>query len=231
MFIRTDGVGRGICAPALLGMIVTVSASADIVYENDFEGLIGPEWSDTSTSTTPICSRGFLGEFSSEDVRLTLTDLPAHELVTVSFELFVIRTWDGNGNGQMPGPDRWLFGADGETMVDTTFAVGPTDSVQRQYFPVMSEIEAQEFAPRTGAIQNDSLGYTWNGENRDSVYTFNLEFAHNSEFLVLDFSAIGLQGINDESWGIDNVMVQAVPTPGGLALLGLGGAFAARRRR
>ncbi len=231
MFIRTDGVGRGICAPALLGLFLTASASADIVYENDFEGLIGPEWSETTTSTTPIGSRGFLGEFSSEDVRLTLTNLPEHDLVMVSFDLFIIRTWDGNGNGDMPGPDRWLFGADGETMVDTTFAVGPVDSVQRQYFPVMSEIAAQEFAPRTGAIENDTLGYTWLGENRDSVYAFDLEFAHTSEFLVLDFSAIGLQEILDESWGIDNVVVQAVPTPGGLALLGLGGAIAARRRR
>ena len=231
MFIPSDGVGRGLCAPVLVGLAFTASASAEIVYQNDFEGPVGPEWSSTTTSTTPIGQRGFLGEFSAEDVRLTLTELPEHSMVNVSFDLFVIRTWDGNGNGQMPGPDRWLFGADGETLIDTTFAVGPVESVQKQFFPSMSGLESPEFAPRTGATENDTLGYTWEGENRDSVYSFDVLFDHVNDYLVLDFSAIGLQRIGDESWGIDNVVVQAVPTPGGLALLGLGGAFAARRRR
>jgi hypothetical protein len=47
----------------------------------------------------------------------------------------------------------------------------------------------------------------------DSVYNLSFTFAHNASDLVLDFSANGLQGIGDESWGLDNVMVQVTPVP------------------
>ena len=44
---------------------------------------------------------------------------------------------------------------------------------------------------------------------------------------------MGLQDINDESWGLDNVSVatNAVPAPGALALAGVGLGLLARRRR
>jgi hypothetical protein len=73
-------------------------------------------------------------------------------------------------------------------------------------------------------------------EAMDSVYNLSFTFAHNVSDLVLNFSAAGLQGIADESWGLDNVQVAVAPVPVppavwlfGSGLLGLIGV--ARRRQ
>lgn len=77
-------------------------------YSNDFENLSDslPEWSHPSTDVTPIGGRRFLGQFydASDIVTLTLTDLLARASVTVSFDLFISNTHDGNDG--VSGPDR-----------------------------------------------------------------------------------------------------------------------------
>jgi len=231
MVVTTQSHRRGLCA--LIAVIAGAgTANADIVYQNDFEGLVGAEWSNTTTSVTPVGSRGFLGEFGNDTVSLDLAGLPAHDSINVSFELFIIRTWDGNGDGGTPGPDVWMMDLDGTTpLVNTTFAVGPDTSVQRQLFSGMNTLlTGTPVAPRTGASENDTLGYTFNGLQRDSVYNFHLNIPHTGDALTLDFSAAGLQKLSDESWGLDNVVVEAVPAPGVMSLLGLAG-LATRRRR
>jgi hypothetical protein len=47
-------------------------------YFNDFENPADPlsEWSNPATDITPEGGRRFLGQFGSETVELTLTDLP-----------------------------------------------------------------------------------------------------------------------------------------------------------
>jgi hypothetical protein len=66
-----------------------------MVYGNDFEGTVGPEWSKTSVDVTPG-GRHFLGQFGNDTLTLTLACLPAHVQATLSFDLYVIRSWDGN---------------------------------------------------------------------------------------------------------------------------------------
>ena len=74
-----------------LALLATSAAGEEmLVYSNDFEGEVGPEWSDTVTDITPIGARRFLGKFGSESVSLTLGGLPAHGSLTISFDLFII---------------------------------------------------------------------------------------------------------------------------------------------
>ncbi len=56
----------------------------------------------------------------------------------------------------------------------------------------------------------------------DSVYTLSYTFAHNTDLLTLDFSGYGLQTLDDESWGLDNVRVSMVPEPGVVPMFALG---------
>jgi hypothetical protein len=100
---------------------LTVTASSAIpvvVYTNDFEGAVGAEWSNSKTETTPVGNRKFLGQFSNQTVSFTLTNLPTHNIAVVSFDLLVIRSWDGYltnnpGDQSVIGPDFWQANVSG----------------------------------------------------------------------------------------------------------------------
>ena len=176
-------------------------------YFNDFEGVVGDEWSSSKTDETPAGARRFLGQFGDENVTLTLSNLPAHTEVTVSFELFILRSWDGNN--QIHGPDVWQLKVDrGPTLLHTTFANVPPDIKDfNQAYP--DDYPGGDYLPYTGAAEIKTLGYTEiPAPAPDSVYRLSYTFAHTASILGLDFSGQGLQGIQDESWGLDNVKVE-----------------------
>jgi len=170
-----------------------------MVYSNDFEAAVGTEWSNTSTGITPVDARRFLGRFGNQTVSLTLTDFPAHTNVTVFFDLFIMVTWDGNSTGW--GPDEWdLSVAGGSTLLHTTFS-----NFTNQAYP--DTYPGGNFPARTGATENNTLGYIGFGRTMDSVYRLSFTFSHSASSLGLNFSASGLQHLADENWGIDNIVI------------------------
>ena len=190
-----------------------VSGAPIIIYNNDFEGVVGSEWSHSSTDITPVGDRRFLGQFGNDTVSLSLLDLPAHDSVHVTFELFVILSWDGNHIDF--GPDIWdLTVGNGPTLLHTTFSnidvtPGPFPQAYPDGFP------GSDNPPHTGASEIDTLGYTFGGTHHgDSVYELSFSFPHAESSITLDFSASGLAGgLSDESWGLDNVTVSLIGVP------------------
>ena len=219
----------------LAALAAAASARAQIVYDEQFAAPVGGEWSNTTTSTTPIGARGFLGEFGNTAVTLDLTGLPAHTTATISFDLFVIRTWDGNSFDSPGARENWKLsvGDSGSqaAVLDTTFSNVPG---RGQAYP--SNFDNVTNNPRfTGAAENLTLGFTHSGNPADSVYNLSFTVAHTSTDFRAIFEGYNLQGLADESWGIDNVQVSvsAVPEPGEYAAvfgLGLVGAAAWRHR-
>jgi hypothetical protein len=272
---------------ALLGFFGCLSLSSHAAtvylnnfYSNDFQDTIGTEWTTTAASGIHIASaplvdyggdRLFLGEYGNDTLTLSLGGLTAHTTATVSFSLYLIRSWDGNDGsvvGDLLGPDTWsLLGvAGGPTLLSTTFSSGnPAGQSYHGEFslpgtqPSCSAYASWtgpvgSYAPLSGANECYSLGYTFSypqgyvyadshtctnpdgcPEAMDSVYNLSFMFAHNASDLVLNFSAAGLQGIADESWGLDNVQVEvsAVPVPAAVWLFGSGllGLIGIARRR
>ncbi|HLK56562.1 MAG TPA: ankyrin repeat domain-containing protein [Chthonomonadaceae bacterium] len=203
-----------------------LNARTRVVYHNDFaDRRVGPEWSTyvmpgteqapLRVSTTPVGARPFLGDFGSQAARLTLNDLPEHSEVAVIFDLFLIRTWDGNL--LTSGPDVWSLSVnEGPTLLRTTFMLyGP--NAKTQAYP--GEYPGDHYVPRAEAFENNTLGYTFpvNGKPTpfDAVYRIRYTFPHHGKILPLDFAAIGLQELSDESWGITNIEVSipVAPTP------------------
>ena len=181
-----------------------------MVYGNDFEGTVGPEWSKTSVDVTPG-GRRFLGQSGNDTLTLTLACLPAHVQVTLSFDLYVIRSWDGNIlvhpiSGGAIGPDVWgVKVAGGPLLLQTTF----TNWLDfRQAYP--GPYPGSDNAPLTGAAETNSLGYLYADRPMDAVYRLSLTFPHSTDSLSLDFYAAGLQALTDESWGIDNIHISVV---------------------
>jgi hypothetical protein len=221
-------------------ILSSAAAHATVVYQNDFQGSVGNEWSNTLTSNTPTPyptgPRSFLGEFSNQTVNLNLAAVPVHDMVTVSFDLYLIRSWDGSSTGTTYdwGNDYFSFGVNnGPTLLHDTFSNGNP--------------AGQTYGPNainpwgTGAAEIYSLGYIFNdgtiNQDENSVYHFSYSFASTEALLGFNFTGSGLQTIDDESWGIDNVMVSvsAVPEPATMPLfaagLGLIGFMVKRSRR
>ena len=181
-------------------------------------GRSGPQ--DVATTVSPNGKQRFLGEFGGpvivsappydpqhfvrvdETVTLTLRSLQPHSRASVTFDLYVLKSWDGNNPNY--GPDRWRLSAEGSgTQLDTTFSnnrkTGAYD-LSLQNYPVADS------APQTNAAAVNSLGYTFFG---DSTYHLTFTFAHRGDTLVLYFSSSLFEGKGtaDESWGLDNVRV------------------------
>jgi hypothetical protein len=177
-----------------------------VIYFSDFEGDVGPEWSSRKTDVTPKGKRGFLGQFANETVTLHLEDLLPHEELTVSFDLFIIRSWDGNH--PVHGRDVWsLTARDVGTLLHTTFS---NWSQAGQSYP--ESYGEGDFPMKTGASEKGTLGYAFR-DLTDSVYRLSFTFPHTGHELTLHFSATGLEGPVDlESWGLDNVSVTVHPT-------------------
>lgn len=232
---------RSFLLHAVVVALLASPVAAQQVYFNDFEGTVGPEWSHTSTDITPLGARRFLGHFVNDEVTLMLNSLPAHTDVTIACDLYIMFSWDGNA-GVPPTPDIWeLAVVGGPTLLHTTFCNWYPETgwpEGRQSYP--SDYPA-DLQARTGAVENNTLGYTFSGAPLDSVYSLTFAFPHSADSLALVFRGIGLtpQEVNpyDETWGLDNVFIHTTPIPEPSSLLalvcGLGalGGMAWRRRR
>lgn len=200
---------------AALCLLPGTRAAAETVYQAGFEAGAGAEWSTSSTDVTPS-GREFLGQFGNDTAHLSLSDLPEHQYLRVSFDLLVIRSWDGSGENGW-GPDVYSVGlTGGATLMQTTFSY-PGCRINRQAYP--AAYGKGLFAGGTGAAEMDTLGYTFRFPTvtlpLDSVYRLSFTFPHTASSVGLDFGAAGLQEPADESWGLDNVRVETCPPPRG----------------
>lgn len=173
------------------GVVAPAVSTATTVYFNDFSGAMGPEWDSIVTGTTPLGDRVFFGPFANETVRLTLNSLAPHSQLTVSFDLYVINGWDGDGAF---GPNDWRAVADGQEVANYTFS----NTFSTQSFPAFGS------AAQTGALEVNTLFYPFG----DAVYHITLTIPHSSSTLALDLSAEGLSGIFSEAWAMSNFEVQ-----------------------
>ncbi|MHB1142267.1 MAG: PKD domain-containing protein [Sulfuricaulis sp.] len=211
-----------------------VAAASTLYYYNDFQSAAGGEWSRTNIASAPLPEYGgtrlFLGEFGNETVTLSLTGLPSHGNVTVSFNLYLIRAWNGNDttviNGDPLGPNYWQLNVSGgPVLFNQTFSNG--NPAGQSYSPYIgaascnpgynSSYPAGTYNPMTGAVECYSLGYMYNfpygSEAMDSVYNLSFNFPHTSNSLALNFKADGLLGMSNASWGLDNVRVEVGQGP------------------
>lgn len=225
---------RFLAAALLAGTAASVaSAQSGVLYSNSFESReMGPEWSSNSrlewwypTFTT------FNGNYSNSYTRLTLPARPPastggtgengggggrqYILYTVTFDFYAIDSWDGNDTRF--GQDRFEVLANGVSLMRDTFS---------NHAGISQSFRAADIGGR-------DLGFDdrW----QDAIYRrVILDFTIPDGFPIqITWRDGGLQGMNDESWGIDNVEVsyRTVPTPGAGLVLAAGIGAACRRRR
>jgi len=175
----------------------------------------------------PDGKRRFLGEFGGpmidptartavrQAVRLKLEALPRHTEATASFDLLVLRSWDGASPRY--GPDRFAFTVKGRpTLLDTTLSNNPKLDSDKSF----QDYPRPGSPPRSGASAVPTPGYGFFGA---SVYHLTFTFPHTDESLTLEFASDLFEGkgTGDEAWGLDDMKVSvntrepSKPTGGG----------------
>lgn len=174
----------------------------------------------------------FLRNYSGRDydgaaiaTELTLTNLPAHTSIDLSFLFAAIDTWDSRATG---GFDIFNVRVDGVTIFSQGFA-NVENGTTMNYSPPPGVLLTPAPFPQLG----------WNtdepGWNHESAYNLGLDpsilnIAHTQATLTIQWFATGeqfaFQGGTDESWAIENVRVNLntaiVPEPPSALLMGLG---------
>lgn len=204
------------------------STRADIVlHHEDFEtARLSANWSSNSRVTSDSAFTWFNGRYSGQSSTLSISappppegsgepgsSGPSYHEYTLSFDLYIIDSWDGDDPNA--GIDRFLVELNSAPIFDQSFAN------QHQY---------QSF--RQPDVGPAMLGF--HSGFRDSIYrAVSITFAPGAiDTLAFTFRDTCRQGMSDESWGLDNINLtyRTVPAPGPLALAGLAGLLARRRR-
>ena len=184
-------------------------------YSNDFENPAGAEWSSNHRIQTPGGTRPqtwFLGGdinghnlgFADDTVTLSLTNLAPHSWLEITFDLYIINSWDGIGPA---GPDYFTLAVqDGPVLLHSTFSNHPVG--QPQSYP--AEFGAGSYPYRSGALEVASLGIGLAAYGENCVYRITRRVQSSASSIQFQF----IGGVNspdgyDETWGLDNVIVCA----------------------
>jgi PASTA domain len=207
-----DPQGKSIAKVGATVMLLVAAQKPDetkVIYEenfNDFDKDLTIAWSNPKVEMTPNGKTRFLGQFGTESVKLTLDKLPPHKTVTAKFDLYILKTWDGDQPAL--GPDVW-----GLKLEDTAVLINTTFTNVEQFKQRFACKSGEETTPAClgggaigpfGAAAINSLGFgPW-----DSVHKIKRTFAHDRSFLMLTFFGELKEQINDESWGLDNMRIE-----------------------
>ncbi len=155
----------------------------------------------------PFAGTNVIGNFNNTVMNLQLDNLPAHNMVYVSFDLYTHDKWEGNRVG-LPGiVDVWNVKVNEEFQLSTTFS---NTRNQPQSYPEW--IGDSKNISRGNAIDTLLPGNClWEAEkNGTSKYKIAFSRPHTSSLFTLSLND-ALQGSYcEKSWSIDNILIEAI---------------------
>ncbi len=187
------------------------------VYFNDFEtnnvdGLL-------NASIENYNGTKVLGRYNASGFDLNLSNLPAHKLIEVSFDLYIHDSWDGNKvSSGVDGPDIWKFMVDGQLYVNATFS--NEDCNNAGFCPPQSYPADYPNAynnPKTGAA-NPNLPGVCNLAGKiggTSLYRITKVIEHSKSTLLMQcrdqlIQTNAADAKCDESWSVDNIRIKVI---------------------
>jgi hypothetical protein len=157
------------------------------------------------------------GHYNNEEVAVTLYDLPPHNYLKLSAEIFIHDSWDGNWDDGYSGPDYWFMGVDSVDIVRTTFSNSPCESSYCLYQSFPNDYFRQN-TPKTGAIETNLPSLCLGGQASTSRYRVERLIEHTNVDSIRFHMRDELKQTNsgspkcDESWSIAKISIIAIQT-------------------
>jgi len=160
-----------------------------------------------------------LGQYNNGSFALTVNNMPKHDLVTISFDLYIHDSWDGNKLAP-DGPDIWEMLVDGNPYINTTFSNdlcpgGGGIFCPPQAYPL--DYPNSNHNPKTGAYNTNLPGACSrkSDPNGTTMYKIEKTFRHSNSTLLLECLDRLVQTNTsdpkcDESWSVDNITIKAI---------------------
>jgi hypothetical protein len=184
------------------------------VYTNDFER--GSLANIENGFITVYNGSSVLGRYNNGYFNIKLNDLPQHDLITITFDLYIHDRWDGNKTAP-DGPDIWQMWVDDKTYINTTFSnldCPPGYFCSPQSYPF--NYPNNYNSPKAGAYRTDLPGVCGIvGPNGTTQYKIEKTFVHTNNTLSLRcLDKLVQDNANDkkcdESWSVDNISIKAI---------------------
>lgn len=218
----------------LMIVLLARSASAQIVvYKSNFAQSINSGgshgvnvlWSTDGTPSIYVTklqtrqetikggsSTVFLGRFAQQPVHLKLTNLPVHYAAIISVYVYLIGSWDGNGDDtKNGGPDIWSLNVNTDTLLYTTFSNTSNHQSYPCYYDQYDPNQISHAPKFASDIVNPlpNLG----GGNGSAAYQLKFKVLHSQDSIEFSFVSKNIfsspqnDTTADEMWGIDSVTV------------------------
>jgi hypothetical protein len=195
----------------------------ELIYNNDFESgdldaIDGAQLMNFNNTTV-------LGNYNNDSFTLNLNNIGSHNFISISFDLYIHDSWDGNFNNIDPDqPDAWFielipdidsYPSTPFNVWETTFSnsVCNTALCLRQSYPNVFPFEN---SPRRG-FSRLLPGLCSLASNSDgtTLYTIEKIFEHKDNALLIRFYDKLYQPNSvdekcDESWSLDNLKVRVI---------------------
>jgi len=195
------------------------STDSDVeIYTNDFEN--GNLTGITNGTISIFNGSNVLGNYNASGFDLTLNDLPAHDLIDISFDLYIHDSWEGNQqfNDNENGPDIWQLKIDGKTFINTTFSnldCTPGYFCSPQSYP--ADYPNNNGNPKNGASRTDLPGFCSQIDkpNGTTLYKIHKRIGHKESTLLIQcLDKLIQKNVSDpkcdESWSVDNIKVKVI---------------------
>ncbi|MDO8348940.1 MAG: hypothetical protein Q7T30_01800, partial [Planctomycetota bacterium] len=201
---------------SILAGCLLASASAQTVFSTDFDAALPSQFAPGTATLTAVqgyAGHGpagnlfggtFLRSETGNVVTLTLTGLPAHDVLRLDFLFAAIDSLDGAGT--YPLGDYFKITLDGATICREAFANAVPTQIQTYVPPLGVELARHQdlgFTTGPGTYFTDSA--YWLGGD-----PFFAALPHSAASAVLTFvvEGPGVQPLADESWAMDNLRVR-----------------------
>ncbi|GAB3647334.1 hypothetical protein GCM10028791_09140 [Echinicola sediminis] len=184
-----------------------------VIYENDFSdgNLENVENGILSTFEND----NVLGFYNNGEVKFFLPELPKHNAIRVTLDVYLHDTWDGNFP-EPGGPDIWYMMVDDQQVINTTFSNSICNPRYCLYqsFP---DAYPNHLNPKTGVIngnlpgrcsKKNEMGFT-------SRYIITKIIPHKSQHVMLKIGDRLVQDntgdpMCDESWSLNGISVSTI---------------------